>query len=251
MLDRLMIMIVMIFIVLPMVISQQPVIMSNPVFKQNTNITIPLPCTIGGTYCSVSAVCKTTIINPDNLILVNNYVMTHNNAVFEVNLTDTQTSEIGEYQFNVVCSDNGKNSSRFLTFQITPYGEELSVSNSMVYMGVLVLLFVFLVISIFSFFHFDNLLNRVSMIGISYLILIAITFVGWNMAKGFLYNSPYIISFLRITFLTLIIGFFPLLIGGFAFYFLSLMRIREMRELMSRGMDFEDAERRLNQYGRY
>jgi hypothetical protein len=48
----------------------------------------------------------------------------------------------------------------------------------------------------------------------------------------------------RILFWILIVGLFPLVIGGFAYYLIMLFRIKEIERLMGKGMSEEDAQRR-------
>lgn len=114
-------------LILP-IINAQTSFLSEPYLKQNADTTLPLPCTIEGNYCSASAVCKTTIINPNNAVLYNNYTMSRNGAVFEINLTASDTSTLGKYQFNVVCADGANSASRFLNFNVTATGDSRGIS---------------------------------------------------------------------------------------------------------------------------
>ena len=231
-------------LLIPLVSSQT--ITSEPYYKQGVNTTIPLPCTINGDYCSANATCKTTIINPENLILFNNYNMVHNDAVFEVTLNSTQTEVVGEYQFNVVCSDNGKSISRFLKFYVTPNGENPSIAKGVIYMGLIIVLLLLIVGVSYSFFTFDNLLNRISMLGVGYLLFISVIFVSWNMSASYLTDTPFLTDTFRLLFWVLIAGTLPLLIGFFAFYTIQQFKIKEIQRLMDKGMDMNEAERRTS-----
>jgi hypothetical protein len=93
-----------------------------PSYPQNENITISVPCTINGTVCSSNALCNSTIINPRQVVLVNNQMMTQDNGVFNINLTDNQTTTSGQYEFTVSCTDLGNSATRNLIFSITPDG---------------------------------------------------------------------------------------------------------------------------------
>lgn len=112
-------------VIIPIVNAQivVPTVSSEPYLKQNTPATLPLPCTIGGSYCSNTATCNTTILNPNSDILYNSFPMTQNGVTFEINLTASDTSVLGEYQFNVVCCDLGSCASRNLRFHVTPTGD--------------------------------------------------------------------------------------------------------------------------------
>jgi hypothetical protein len=110
--------ILLLFILLPI-----PMISAAKYVKQSEDVTLTLPCIVQGNYCSASAICNTTIVDPNNLILLNGITMTRNGAMFEINLTAAQTSVLGEYQFNVACVDGSRSGSRFLKFYSTPTGD--------------------------------------------------------------------------------------------------------------------------------
>lgn len=101
-----------------------PLIVAQPVYEQSTNLTLSVPCTNNGDVCSGSTICSATIINPDQLVLLNEANMTQNGAVFEVNLSDNQTNVLGQYEFSVSCCAGPKCFSKALIFLITPSGAE-------------------------------------------------------------------------------------------------------------------------------
>ena len=82
-----------------------PSVVAQPTYEQGTNITLSIPCTIDGEYCDAGTYCNTTIINPDQIVLFNNAGMTQNGAVFEINLSSSQTETLNDYEFNVACCD--------------------------------------------------------------------------------------------------------------------------------------------------
>lgn len=176
-----------------------------------------------------------TITAPDSTTLVNNQPMTHYNSF--MNYSFNLTTQAGQYNYFL---NNYSNS-----FLVTPNGEEATSGKAIFYIGLLFVLIVFLVLIAFSFVKFDNLLNRVGMLGLGYLVLIAITFIAWNMSRDFLTSSPFTISMFWILFLVLMVGAFPLLIGGFAWYIIMLFQIKEIQHMMDKGMDGEEAQRRV------
>lgn len=163
----------------------------------------------------------------------------------EYNYTFCNTTNTGTYIVNGLGNVDGTPTVWAYDFKVTPNGEDSNVGSAILYIGVLAVLIIFLILSIYSFVTFDNLLNRVGMLGLSYLFLIAITFIGWNMANDFLTSAPFLVEMLRILFFVLIIGAFPLLIGSFAYYFIMLFKIKEIERLMGKGMSGEEAERRV------
>ena len=161
---------------------------------------------------------------------------------YTLNFYNTTTN--GQYIVNGHADVDGIDTIWGYTFEVTPNGGTTSSGKAVFYSILLGVIMLFLILTIYLFISFDNLLNRVAMIGIGYLLLIAITFIGWNMASDFLTSAPFIISMLRILFFVFIAGAFPLLVGGFAWYVLMMFRIKEIQSLMDKGMPMEEAERR-------
>ena len=203
-------------------------------FKKGTAIS--LIQTYNSTYCNISS-----ILSPTSFLLQSEKIMTKNVNRFNYTLPASNTSLTGTYVVcgycdgAVWCAD----------FEVTPNGEESDIGSAILYIGLLAVLIFFLTMSIMAFKNFDNLLTRVGMLGISYLLIMAITFIGWNMANDFLTSAPFLVEMLRILFFVLIVGLFPLLIGAFAWYVIMLFKIKEIQRLMDHGMDMGDAERRV------
>lgn len=239
------ILVIILLIILPIINAQiSPIITSEPYFKQNTDTSIPLPCTIKGDYCSTNATCKTTIINPNNEILFNNYLMTRNGAVFEVNLSANQTETNGEYQFNVVCSDNGQSISRFLKFYITPNGEPPTTAKSFIYIGLLLLLFVLFILMIMGIFQVEYLPIKTAFFLFGYIILLGISFIAWNLSLDYLTSSPFTISIFRITFYVLLIALFPTILLSTIYTLYMMLKIDAIQKMLERGIPEDEAYER-------
>lgn len=173
-----------------------------------------------------------------------NYDMQQNGQTFSATILSGNLSKTGNGCFKIECYDGVNTITGDQCYTFTPNGEDASVGKAIFYIGLIFILIIFFIVCFISFIKFDNLLNRVGMIGFCYLLLIAITFIGWNMAQDFLTSSPFLIEMMRIIFFVLIVGAFPLLIGAFAWYLLMLFKIKEIQNLMDKGMSFDEAERR-------
>lgn len=148
----------------------------------------------------------------------------------------------GKYQYNVTgTSDtsalNGTSETRTIR-----YGSIFS--EVFLYIGLLILLIVFLIGVVAIFFKFDNILTRVSMFGVAYLLVIAITFIGWQMASSFLESTSFLVGMLWIIFSVFMYGLFPVLIGAFAYYMIMITKIKEIQRLMDRGFSEDEAYER-------
>lgn len=151
---------------------------------------------------------------------------------------------IGSYGYIVQCNSSILGCADKGLFTVTNSGYEASTGRAIFDIGLIFILIVFLMGSLMIFMNSDNLLLRVGMLGFGYLLLIAITFIGWQMANDFLLSATFLVKMLRILFIVLIIGFIPLLAGGFIYYVLLLFKIKEIQELMEKGIDIHEARER-------
>lgn len=214
------------------------------IFRKETDTDMKISCfDINNSLCNNVTDCYLTINMPSGANLIRNETMTYNYDYFNYTLNTTQTVTLGEYTTIVRCQGTENAFSTF-TYLITPSGESTTEGKAIFSIGLMAVLVFFLTMSLYMFVKFDNLLVRVGMIGLSYLFLIAITFIGWNMASNFLSFAPFLADMLRILFFVLIIGALPLLVGAFIWYVIMLFKIKEIERLMERGLDYNEAERR-------
>lgn len=202
-------------------------------FKQNDCVNVK---TI---LSNVTLVNLSTLSYPNSSIAVSNIVMSQTGQTFTYEFCGANVT--GTYIYDYFDNIGGSYVNDFI---ITPNGENASIGSAVFYIGLLAILIFFLGLAIYIFMENDNLLSKIGMFGLSYLLLIAITFVGWQMASDFLTSSPFLISMLRILFFVFVIGLFPLVIGGFAWYVIMLFRIKEIEGLMKHGMNEQEAEER-------
>lgn len=238
----LLIMVVMVVMVLPTIVAQ-------PVFEKDNDVTLSVPCTISGAVCSGSATCVGTVINPEGDALINNQAMTQNGAVFDLNLSANQTTINGEYQFNVACSDTGKSSSKNLIFFITPNGEIPTTSKGLIYIGLLSVFILFFSMGLYAGKEAQSIVGKSAFFLTSYLILIGITFLAWNLSLDYLTSAPFMASFFRIFWLFLMYAFFPLLLI-LTFYTMWMMKkIDVIQNMIDKGMPIDEAYERTVKSG--
>jgi len=233
--NKLLICMIFLMAVLPMV-SAESSAESLGVFKNGDCVNLIQICS-DCTYVNI-----TSVIYPNSTVALSDTVMSQSGTYFYHSFCDTDLN--GIYIVTGIGDQTGVVEVWNYDFTITPNGEDASIGKAVFYIGLLTVLLFFLVLIVLSFANFDNLLNRVGMIGLGYLLLISITFIGWNMAGDFLTSSPFLVEMLRILFWILIVGLFPLVIGGFAWYLIMLFKIKEIERLMDRGIDRDEAERR-------
>jgi hypothetical protein len=186
----------------------------------------------------------TSVIYPNSTVSLSDQDMTQTGTYFFYSYCDTSLN--GIYIVTGLGDPDGEVAVWNYDFSITPNGEDASVGKAVFYIGLLIMLMIFLVGCVTLFMENDHLLAKVGFLGLGYLLTIAITFIAWNMANDFLLSAPFIVEMFRILFFVLIIGAFPLLIGAFAWYFIMLFKIKEIERLMGKGFSEDEARRRTS-----
>jgi len=179
-----------------------------------------------------------------DVIIFSNATYFEDNGHWGIDIGGNNFTNVGHYPFGVKCNSTIYGGAIIGYFEVTPNGEEATIGKAVFYIGLLFVLLFFLALCILSFVQFENIMNRVGMIGMGYLLLMAITFIGWNMASDFITSAPFLAEMLRTLFWVFIVGAFPLLIGGFAWYLILLFKIKEIENLMDHGLSRDEAEHR-------
>lgn len=116
-------------------------------FQRSLPADISVPCINNNTYCSSSAKCSITIIDPETIKIVNNASMTGNNGFYNYTLGNDYTNKIGEYLTTTVCDDNGQYGYSAFSFMVTD--ENVNYSNTMVIIiGLGIVIFILAYLSI-------------------------------------------------------------------------------------------------------
>lgn len=222
------------FFVMPMIVAQ-------PVFKQNEANVLKIPCTIDGVYCSGSATCSATILDPVGNDLYNNEALLQNSVVFELNLTTSDNSLNGEYQLTVSCTDGNVSNSKTLVYFVTPNGKLPTTAKGILYGVLLIIFVVFFVITLYKGLEEDGIVMKSVFLFISYLMLMGITFIGWNLSADYLTSAPFLTAFFRILWLFFMYALFPIILV-LTFYTMWMMKeIKEIKGLMDRGIPMDEA----------
>jgi hypothetical protein len=210
----------------------------------STNFTLYIHVYNTSNYLTgATADCYTDLYSPNGTELMHS-LMTAGTTDYYVAINSNNFSTLGVHAFTIQCNSTSQVGFANGVFEVTNKGIELTVSKAIVDLGLLFILLVFFSVSIFVFMNVENLLAKVGSIGMSYLFLVAVSFTSWNLASDFLTSAPFLVEMFRIIFFVLIIMAFPLVIGGFIWYFLMLWKIKEIERLMDKGMSYDEAERR-------
>lgn len=100
------------------------------VFKTNEPIDLKVPCFNNNTFCSSSATCNITILNPDHSNMLNNQVMTNQGNYFNYTLSRDLNNGTGQdYTSVITCKDGDYSGFSTFNFDVNAFGENLSFSQ--------------------------------------------------------------------------------------------------------------------------
>jgi len=116
-------------------------------------------------------------------------------------LIDTENLTSGDYTLHTFCNNSQVGGFASTPFEITPNGESPQTGVAIFYIGFLALLIFGLIFITYFGVVSDQLFIKATSWGGGYLLLMAISFIAWQMASDFLISSPFLVQFLRILFL--------------------------------------------------
>ena len=202
-------------------------------------------CLNNGTYCSGAALCNVSVKSPDGSLLIDNKVMINQISVHNFSVNASDNERLGQHEVTTICADNGRQNFGKFFYLVTANGETVSLAKSIFYaLGFIVILGLF-IFSVFGFVQSEGFLGKGSFGLFSYLFLLVITFLGWNVANDFVTSAPFLIEFLRIMFIVLMVGFFPLILATFAWLGYMSVTHQDIVKLIEKGVPEEEAERRV------
>lgn len=111
------------------------------IYKEDTEVDLKVPCFNNNSYCSSSSNCNITIVDFEDVVVVNNDNMTTNTAWHNYTLNVTRTATAGEYRATVVCADGGRKGKSTFYYILTPTGNAFDISSAIVYGLILVIMF--------------------------------------------------------------------------------------------------------------
>lgn len=218
--------------------------------EQDTEIDIKEPCFNNATYCSSTATCNLTILDPNHNILINNIQMQNQNAYHNFTLNTSATNPLGVYEATVMCMDGTGNGFDTFYFKITPNGQEPSTVQGIVYV---VLLFIFMILATMTIlgayhtdssnaYEFGKLIKitwgkyvKLGLFLLSYFFLVIIFLFCEMISNNFLFLS-FAEGIFHVLYLISVIGLFPLFLTIMVFMILNIMRDLYLTKLTRRNL---------------
>lgn len=227
-----------------------PLVIANPIYRQSSEINLKVPCTNNGTYCSGSAVCNATLINPIGVILKNGVQMDKDIAIYNLSLAVNDTNSIGEWEFTICCVDGVDNNCRTLNFETTPNGQETTVGKSIFYMGGVFLLIFLMGLTIIGWTHSKQIHNKFIFFYLFWVLLVAMSYIAYVGSTNYLSTISFAGAFFKWAFYLSVIGILPILFGSFIFVIWRAITVPEIQRMLDHGVPEDEAlARSFNQSG--
>jgi len=222
-------------------------------YKQNNNVDIRHSVRTNGATTS-TAICNITVYNPDWLVLVNFESMSYDSTTQTFNYTLINTSVVGDYCYDITCFDSGLNKTENFCIEITPTGKGFTIAQSITYLlllAVVVGLFIFSLYGsiIIPFRNERNEYNEVIRINwkkylkvfaivMSYMFLIWVAYLSWNLAFGYLYLDS-LAKFFNWIFVLLMALALPIFITVIIFFTVIYLQDKKIQTFIERGLKYK------------
>lgn len=203
--------------------------------EQDTCFNIPMSCD-NCTYMNI------TVLYPNGTAVIENQEMTNLSSDYFYNYTFCNTSTLGIYWVVVNYDDDGEyvyTDGDF--FEVTPNGVNLTMGRSILYIGILFILFIFLIISIIGTFNIENYIGKFTLYWCSHLLFTLYTFSVWQITEGFLIGFVGLGGIFKVLFYFSIFAVLPMIIlsGVWIFYIHAFNE--HFQKLLDKGEDPETA----------
>ncbi len=106
-------------------------------YEKESVIDLKLPCFNNGTFCSGTATCNLTVLYPNYSIVVDKIAMENQGTYHNYTLNSSQTLTVGEHSVIASCTDGAYSGSSTFNYDITPTGQEISSSQGLVSIGLI------------------------------------------------------------------------------------------------------------------
>jgi hypothetical protein len=181
--------------------------------------------------CSYVNISSVTLSNSNESLIDNVEMENFGNGEWIYNFCDT--SEKGSYEIRGKGDLDSVDTSFKSCFDI---GEEISLGRIIIQISLLIILFLGFSSSVFGVFKIENYIGRFTLYWISHVLMIAISFISWQMAQDYLLGTPMIAGIFKIIFYFVTIGMFPMILLSMVWIFYIHLMNDDIKKMIERGM---------------
>jgi len=195
------------------------------------------------TSCDNCTEINITILYPNGTEVVTDGIMTTLDG-YHYNYTFCDTNETGRYWFYYHYLDDGiypTTDGDWLI--INPSGYTLRDAQAIIYLGVLGMILILLLISLFGTFTVEQYIGKFALYLTTHVLFIIWTFSVWQVTNAFLIGFIGLAGIFKILFYVSIISFFPMIILSIAWIVYIHTFNEHFQKLIDKGNDTETAFR--------
>lgn len=174
-------------------------------------------------------------------IYMNGLIKDGNGWDHEVTLTGGNFSDIGQHAFYIWCNTTNIGGVAKGIFVVTESGIKITEEKSILIVGLLLILILFLFANLFVIFSVENYIVKFSSYWISHIILILICFVAWQVGVEGLLIGIALTEIFKILFYVSIFAVVPMVFLSMAWIFYIHTFNEHFQALVDRGVDSEEA----------
>ena len=158
------------------------------------------------------------------------------------------TNTTGEYFYTVYGNKGGLGyeSTEEGTFEVTPTGFLPNITRGIMNIGLLSFLVLFFIFSLIGLFKVENYKGKFALYWVCHILIVAITFIAWHMAKENLMTENATAGIFKVFFYVSTIAVFPMLILSIVWIVYIHLFNEHFQKLIDKGEDPETAFRLTN-----
>jgi len=201
--------------------------------QQNTQLNFSITSNFA-TNCTL-----TTMNTPKGIANINQVDV--GSGTYDFSIAGSNFSSLGSYCMNIVCTDGTDKTTGQECRDVTPNGQQLDNSISILFGFIFLMIIGFLLLSIYGLNNAVKAEWQIAYVCSTFLMLFCLFFVAWLFSSYYLWQTPILASIFWIIWLILSILFWPfiILLGG---YLLKRQAEALMeKELSSQGYSPEDS----------
>lgn len=153
------------------------------------------------------------------------------------------TDTAGDYTYSVCGDKDGGLKCETFTFSINEGGVEITDAGSTLAIGLLAILVIFLIGGLFGFFATENYIGKLVFYWISHILIVLISFVGWQIGVEGILGGTALTGIFRILFWVFTVAILPMIFVSLAWIVHIHAYNEHFQKLIEKGVDTEEAFR--------
>lgn len=172
--------------------------------------------------------------------------MTQYGAGYNATINGSLINQSGEYSALIWCNSTDAGGFFKYTLDASESGVNITESRANLTIGLLAILVFLLFISLYALFNVENYIGKFVLYWLSHVLMILISFVGWQVGVEGLLGGMALTGIFRIMFWVFTIAVLPMIILSGAWIFYIHAFNEHFEKLIDKGMDTENAFKMAN-----